>query len=143
MDGLEQKVSELFGNLPALSPGAKETAAKVVPWVLIVLGVLGMLAWLSSIRFFFGMMGMASHFGVMGPGILTMVQLLIAPIVQVLVIYGAYLMLSKRRLGWRIAFYALVFGFVSHILAISVFGLILDCIFAYFLFQIREFFIEA
>lgn len=143
MEGFEQKLSEFFGNLPALSPNGKKTTAKVLPWVLIVLGVLGMLAWLSSIRFFFGFMGVARHFGVMGPDILTMIHLIIAPIVQVFVIYGAYLMLSRKRQGWRIVFWALVFGVISHFLAISIFGLILDCIFAYFLFQIRELLVEA
>ncbi len=143
MDVLEQKLSEVFGNLPPLSPSARQMATKVVPWVLIVLGVLGMLAWLSTISVFFGIMGVASHFGVMGPGLLMIVHLILAPIVQVLVLYGAYLMLSKRRQGWRIVLYALVFGVVTHLLAISILGLILDCVFGYLLFQIREFYIEA
>jgi hypothetical protein len=144
MGNLERRLGELIGTFPALSPKAKETTVKVLPWVLIVLGVLGFLAWLSSLRFLFGFMGAVGRMpGYMGPDFLTYIHLALAPFVQVLVVYGGYLMLSRKARGWRFAFYALIFGVVAHVLAISIFGLILDCLFAYFLFQIREFYTVA
>jgi hypothetical protein len=33
-------------------------------------------------------------------------------------------MLSRKRLGWLIAFYGLLFGFIHTILSISIFGLL-------------------
>ena len=49
-------------------------------------------------------------------------------------------MMSRRRKGWRIALYALLIGFISHLLNFSVFGIVLDALFAYLLFQIKDYF---
>ena len=140
MGDLEKKIGDFFGNLPGLSPAAKETAARYLPWVLIVLGVFGMLAWLSSIRFFFGVLGVAGYFGYVYPGPLFTVHMVLAPIAQIMVIYGGYLMLGRKLQGWRLVFYALLLGVVSHFLAASIFGLVIDFVCAYILFQVREFY---
>ncbi|MDR3588576.1 MAG: hypothetical protein P4N41_02845 [Negativicutes bacterium] len=143
MNNLEQKLADLFvGKMPGMSAGAKETAVKVVPWIMIVFGVLGFLAWLSALRFFFfgyaAFMGRA--YGHAFPDIFTLVYFLLAPIVQVMVVYGGYQMLSKKQSGWRIALYALLIGLIPHLAHISILGLLLDVLFAYILFQIKDYF---
>lgn len=143
MNDLEQKLADLFVNkMPGMSPGAKETAVKVVPWIMIVFGVLGFLAWLSAMRwFFFGytaLMGRA--LGHAFPDIFTLIYFILSPVVEVMVVYGGYLMLNKKQKGWRIALYALLIGIIPHLAYFSILGLFLDVLFAYILFQIQEYF---
>lgn len=142
MDSLEQKMNEIFiGRLPALSVKMKETVVKLYPWIMMIFGVLGLLAWLSSIKYFFGFYGLFPHFYIHGFfDIFMLVYYVIAPIVQVMAIYGGYLMMSRQYKGWRIALYALLIGFISHILYFSFFGVAVDVLFAYLLFQIKDYF---
>ncbi len=142
MGSLEEKLSELFGKLPPMSPNAKEMVAKWLPWVMIVFGTLGLLAVMSMLKFAFGFMGAMHMAGYMGPSFIMWINVFLGIAVGVLQLYGAYLMLSRKRLGWLIAFYGLLFGFIHTILSISIFGLIINIIFGYLLFQIREFYVN-
>lgn len=142
MDSLEQKINEFFVNhLPGLSVSIKEKAARLYPWIIMIFGVFGLLAWLSSLRFFFDYSGLLPY--VYSNGffdMFIMVYFVLAPIVQLMTIYGGYLMMSRKRKGWRIALYALLIGFISHLLNFSFFGIVLDVLFAYLLFQIKDYF---
>lgn len=144
MNNLEQKLDDLFKTMPGLSPGAKATAAKAVPWIMIVFGGLGLLAWLSTLRFFFGIAGLVINFipGSMFSDAFMLIYLIIAPVVEVMAVYGGYLMLSGRRKGWLLAFYALLIGLIPHLCSFSIMGIVLDVAFAYLLFQIKEFYME-
>lgn len=143
MNSLEQMLEDLFlKKMPGLSGNAREIAAKALPWVLIVLGVLGFLAWISSLRFFFGFSGLSRYIPGYAPDIFAMVQLVIAPVIQIMAIYGGYLMLSRQHRGWNLSLYALLIGFFSHLLSVSIFGIFLDFAVAYLLFQIKECFTE-
>ena len=134
---MEQMLEGLFvKKLPPLSPGAKDTTAKVFPWIIIVFGGLGLLMWLSSLKFIFGFSGL---YGYVGPSIFVMLSLVITPIIQAFVIYGGYLMLKKQRRGWIIALYMLVFGFIVNVLYFNVIGIIINILFTYLLFQIKEY----
>lgn len=140
MGNLEQKLSEFFGNLPPMSQSAKETTAKVLPWVMIVLGVLGLFAIVSMLRFAFGFMGVMQMAGYMGSSFYMWINIILGLAVGVLQIYGAYLMLSRKRLGWLIAFYGLLFGFLHSVVYVSIFGFVINIVVGYLLFQIRELF---
>lgn len=144
MNSLEQKLDDLFCNkMPGLPGNVKETAAKVVPWIVIVFGGLGFLAWLSSLRFYFGFAGFMRHMiGYALPDLFTVVYLVVTPIVQVMAIYGGYLMLSRQRKGWRLALYTLVLGLILHVFSFVILGIIFDFAFAYLLFQIKEYYGE-
>jgi hypothetical protein len=145
LNELEEQLAKIFlEKMPELSGNAKEMSVKFLPWVLIVLGVFGLLAWLSAIGLF--------HFAslvVMGLGhaprqtfsLFTVLFLyILAPVMQALAVGGGYLMLSRRLTGWRIAFYSLLVSFIVHLAYFSIFGLFLDLAFAYLLFQTKEYY---
>jgi MFS family permease len=136
---LEEKVGKvILDNLPPMSASAKETTVKVLPWVLIVLGALGLLAALTALSAFgSGMMRFAMMTGV-HLSFYDMALLVIAPITSALPIIAGYFMLSRQLRGWRIAFYSLIISVFFHFFAISIIGLVLDCLFVYLLFQIKE-----
>lgn len=141
MDGLETQIGKFVQEkLPALSEKTKESLVKYLPWVIIVLNVLGLLAWLGTI----GLFGMGMAVGMhAAPGMaLSFMSMLViyalTPVMLGLSLLGGYLMLQRKLIGWRIAFYSLLFGLIINILHISVLGLALNLLFAYLLFQIRE-----
>lgn len=143
MNNLEQRLDELFlKTMPGLSAGVKETAAKVLPWLMMIFGGLGLLAWLSSLRFFFGFAGLVRSVVPVYAfsDAFMMIYLIAAPIAEVMAVYGGYLMLSRRRRGWILAFYALLIGLISQLCSFSIVGIVLNVVFAYLLFQIKEFY---
>lgn len=143
MNNLEQQLHDLFvGKMPALSAGAKETTAKVLPWVIIVFGLLGLFGWLASLQLLFGVFGLMHYAGAFH-GFLAIIHLIIAPIAAVLGIYGGYLMLSRSRKGWQLVFYGLLIGVISTLLSLSIVGVVFNFAFGYLLFQIREYYIAA
>jgi hypothetical protein len=145
MDNLENQLRKIFADkLPGLPDNIKEYVAKFLPWILIVFGCIGLLAWLSAIGLF-GYASMVTYGWAHGSGrIMSMFSLLVlyllAPIMQVLSITGGYLMLSRRLSGWRIAFYSVLVSFVIHLLYFSLFGFFWDFLFVYLLFQIRGYY---
>lgn len=138
MNSLEQKLEDFFlGQLPGMSENKKQMAVKVLPWLIIVFGVLGALAWLSSLRFLFGFAA-----GYLMSNIFMLTYFVLAPVMQALALYGGYLMMNKKRRGWRIALYSLLLGVISHICYLSILGLVVDFGFAYLLFQIKVYYME-
>lgn len=121
-----------------MSANAKETTVKVLPWVLIVLGVLGLMTAMQAlITWGSGAMRIAAMMGV-HLSFYTMAMMFIAPITSALPILAGYFMLSRQLKGWRIAFYSLLLSVFFNFIAISIFGLFLDCLFTYLLFQVKE-----
>lgn len=137
MNELEVKLADLFGKLPVLSPGGKQTAAKIFPWAAIVLGALGLVSWLGSMRMFFAFSGMTGAAGGM-----MWLSWVAAPLIQLAAIVGGYLMRQKNYAGWRLVFYSLLVGAIVNLLSLMPLGLLFNLLFAYFLFQIREYYIE-
>lgn len=138
MNSLEKKLEDFFiRQLPGMSESKKQMAVKFLPWLIIVFGVLGAMAWMSSLRFFFGFAA-----GYLMSNTFMMIYVVLAPVMQALAVYGGYLMLNKKRRGWRIALYSLLIGVVSHICYLSLLGLVIDFGFAYLLFQIKAYYME-
>lgn len=143
MNSLEQWLQDLFvGKLPSMPGGAKETTAKVLPWVVIVLGCLGLFGWVASLQLLLSVFGLAHYAGAIS-SFLVIIHLIIAPIAAILGIYGGYLMLSRQRKGWQMVFYSLLIGFVSTVLSLSVVGVIFNFAFGYVLFQIKELYLAV
>lgn len=145
MNALEEQLAKIFREkLPEMSGNAKEMTVKYFPWVLMVLGALGLLAWLSTIGLFrfasLVVMGVGHAPGQVFSIFTALFLYVLAPVIQVLAISGGYMMLSRRLAGWRIAFYSVLVGFIVHVVYFSVFGLCLDLLFAYLLFQTREYY---
>lgn len=142
MNALEDLFGKIIAErLPPLSLAAKEWVVKILPWVLIVLGALGLLMWLGTVGLFGFAQTSGAGFQRHGPAVLAVfIIYILVPLLQLTAIGGGYLMLSRKRLGWLIAFYSLLFGLLVHLLYLSLIGLGLDIIFAYLLFQIRPYY---
>jgi len=145
MNALEDQLAKIFlEKMPALSGSAKEMTVKFLPWVLIVLGALGLLAWLSAIGLFrfasLVVMGLGHAPGQAFSLFTALFLYILAPVMQALAVGGGYLMLSRSLTGWRIAFYSLLVSFIVHLAYLSIFGLFLDIVFAYLLFQTKEYY---
>lgn len=138
MTKLEENLEILFLNkLPSLPESIKEQAARFFPWILMVMGVLGLLVWLSSIRLLFGLAQYAPF------DAFAAIYFIVAPVVETMAIYGGYIMLDRQRKGWSISLYALLIGVIVHICSFSIVGIVLDFVFVYVLFQIKKFFSET
>lgn len=133
MDDLEQLLQQIFvGKMPALSDGAKEITKNTLPWFFIVCGTLSFLGCLLL-----GISLVVNPLGVLFYG-LVLVHLVIGLVAALVASYAGYLMLGRKYQGWRIAFYALLIGFVNALLSLSIIGLVLNCILGYLLFQVKN-----
>lgn len=143
MGELDKLISSLFlEKMPPLSPGAKNSAVRTLPWLFMIFGALGLFAVLSSIisLSFTSMlaMGIGQVMGMSIPALGFIMIYLFTPLTQLLSITGGYYMLRRKYLGWQLAVLATYLSFFTHILYLSTVGLILDVLFLYLLYQIRD-----
>jgi hypothetical protein len=143
MNKLERVFALIFAEwLPGLPPRAKEWAAMALPWILIVLGVLGLLAWVS-VSGLFGIAlktaGLSRDYPIVAAALFNIA----VPILQLLAIAGGCYMLRRRRLGWRLAFSAILLGLLVNLVWFSPAGLVWDIILAYLLFQLKPYYPEG
>ncbi|MDR7867381.1 MAG: hypothetical protein RIN56_11230 [Sporomusaceae bacterium] len=144
MNSLERLFGRFFADwLPGLPAGVRDWAAKILPWVVIVLGVLGLLAWLSVIGLFGAATLKTAGFSRAFPSFAAAVFHILVPILQALAIAGGCFMLKRRRLGWVLAFYALLLGILMNLVWFNPAGLIWDFVFAYLLFQLKPYYREG
>ncbi|BBB92088.1 MAG TPA: hypothetical protein PKA28_05555 [Methylomusa anaerophila] len=136
MEKLETELRKIFlEKLPPLSPNVKEGLAKYLPWIIIVFGVLGLLCLFSILGMFTAAARMAGGY----TGIMSLI-IVISAIIQILGILAGYWMLSRQLRGWQLALLTSLTGFVVNIIHFSLFGIIIDFVFVYLLFQIREYY---
>jgi hypothetical protein len=143
---LEELLSDLFvDKMPPLSETFKNNSAKFLPWIFIVFGVIGLLSMVSLL----GLFTAASTLTVGTKGMLAVHSLsafdlvliyLISPVLQFLTILAGYWMLNKEYRGWQLALISTLLGFLINLLHFSFLGLLFSFLFAYLLFQIREYY---
>lgn len=143
MDALNKVISSLFlEKLPRLSPGAKNSAARMLPWLFMIFGALGLFAVLSTITSisFTNMLalGIGRFMGMSVPALGFIMIYLFLPLTQCLSIAGGYYMFRRKYRGWQLAALATFLSLFSHILYLSAIGLIFDIVFVYLLYQIRD-----
>ncbi len=144
MNSLERLFGRFFADwLPGLPANAREWAAKILPWVIIVLGLLGLLAWLSVIGLFGAATLKTAGLSHAFPSFAAAVFHVLVPTLQALAIAGGYFMLKRRRLGWTLAFYALLLGILMNLACFNPAGLVWDFVFAYLLFQLKPYYREG
>jgi hypothetical protein len=143
MNSLERVFARFFAEwLPGLPPRVKEWAARVLPWVLIVLGALGLLAWMS-VSGLFGAAVKTAGVSLAYPAFAAALFNILVPVLQLLAIAGGCYMLRRRHLGWRLAFYAILLGLFVNLVWLSPAGLVWDVVLLYLLFQLRHFYPEG
>jgi len=140
MNSLEKIFARVFTEwLPGLPPSVKDRAARVLPWVIIVLGTLGLLAWMGAT----GLLGPAAKTAGISrtcPAFAAALLNILIPGLQLIAIAGGCYMLQRRRLGWRLAFYALLIGLIIDLFLLSPAGIVWDVVFAYLLFQLKPYY---
>jgi hypothetical protein len=140
MDGVEVQLSRIFvDKLPRLSVNTKDIVVKVMPWILIVLSAIGLLTlFLAS--------GLFGYAGIVGWGYITgynfflMLIFAFSVAMQVMILVAGYFMLSRQLRGWRLALYSLLLSVAVHLFSFSVFGIALDLLGVYLLFQIKVYY---
>jgi uncharacterized BrkB/YihY/UPF0761 family membrane protein len=147
MNALEEQIGKFFlEKLPPMPANGKDMVAKILPWVFIVLGILSLLALLSVIGLFstasFMVMGMGHAVATFAYGV-AIITTILGAVVSIMAILSGYYMLNRKTKGWRIAFYSILLSFIVHLIHISILGIILDLIFAYLLFQVKEYCTES
>ncbi|MCX7781552.1 MAG: hypothetical protein N2491_11725 [Negativicutes bacterium] len=143
MDKLERMLRGLFlDKLPPLAPSVKDSMVRVLPWLFMIFGLLGLFALISAyISFSFAnmlAMGMGQVWGTTIPVVGFAMIYLITPVTQILSIAGGYLMKKRLAKGWKLALAATLLSLLAHFLYLSFLGICLDLVFLYILMQIRE-----
>lgn len=132
----------LVKKLPPLSPGAKDSAVKLLPWLFICFGALGLFAVLSAVvSFSFSSMmamGMGQVMGMSIPALGFVMIYVLTPLIQVFSIAGGYCMLKHEFRGWQLAVIATFLSLLAHVLYLSIVGILFDVLFLYILYQIKE-----
>lgn len=137
MNSLEKLFARFFADwLPGLPPGVKEWAARLFPWVLIILGGLGLLASLGAAG---PAAAQNAGLGRLLPAAAVFFAVLV-PSQQLLTFVAGCYMVRRRRIGWRLAFTALLLGLVVHLCWLSPAGLSGDIVCAYLLFQLKPYY---
>ncbi len=115
MGALEQWMAPLFAKFPHLPESARQTLAKIAPWLALIFGILGILAILSAgsiASSFFG-------FALLGVGMMQismLISLLAGLIASVLDILAYKPLTARKKKGWNLLFYATVLTTVATIL---------------------------
>lgn len=143
MGAINRFVSIIFlDKMPPLSPGAKHTTARMLPWIFMIFGTLGLFAVISSIFTitFTNMlaMGLGQIMGMSIPALGFVMIYLLTPITQLLSIAGGYCMLRREYRGWQLSALSTFLSLFSHILYLSAVGIILDILFLYLIYQTKN-----
>lgn len=160
--GIENKLADLFKDLPALPKNAKKTIVEYWPYVVLVIGILQLAAAWSLWRFYDnanqlvgGLNSFISAYTNEAIGFSAFDKVVIFFSIAILAVQAVILLMAygplraRERKGWDLLFLVALSQVVYSVLAAFidgrgfgslVFGLIGAAIGFYFLFQIREFY---
>jgi hypothetical protein len=129
-----------FAKAPALPNNAKDILVKVLPWIALIFGILGVLGSIaglglltafSPLALFGGAEGVASY----GTGFIASLFWLVSSALML----AAYPGLAGRKLkGWNLMFYSEVASAAGAVLSLSLGGVVGVLIGVYLLFQIKS-----
>ncbi len=116
MGALEGWLAPIFAKFSHLPEGGRQTLAKIIPWLALVFGVLGLLGIISA-----GSLMSYLSFSFIGMGMLQIsmfISLLAGLIASVLEILAFKPLQSRRKKGWNFLFYAIVLTTVATLLTL-------------------------
>ncbi len=130
---LEAYVEQLRAKLPAAPEGLIDFYVRWWPWVYIVTGAFGVLAFLAlsaltTIALPFLALGGVAGLHAGGAALIFSVLGVVASAADLV---GGVLMLQRRLTGWWIVAAGIVVGLLSNLLTASLFGLVITLLFAY------------
>lgn len=134
-------LEEWFAKFPPLPDQAKDVVVKVMPWIALVFGILGILGFVAAT----GLLSMMSPFMMLGGGLGMTIGGLLSGLLGIV---GSVLMLisfsglkSRKIVGWRWAFYAESVFILSNLITLNLFGAVLSFLIGfYFLFQVKSYY---
>lgn len=162
LNGIEEPLNDVFvKSAPALPKGFKDFLVKIAPWLTLIVGILTLWSAYSIYRWASTTNDLANYVDSLsraygGPGVDTgwtamlWVSLIVLAITAVLYILAFSPLKNFKKQGWDYLFYALILNLVyGVVVAFTNYGsvgnifwsLIASAIGAYFLFQIRAYYI--
>jgi len=130
---LEDYVEQIRSRLPAAPENLVDGYVRWAPWVAIVFGLLGVLAFLLLSALSTVMLPILALFGAAGihAGGTALIESLLGIVICVLEIAGGVMMLQRRELGWWILAFGLAIGILTNLLHVAVLTLVLTLLIAY------------
>lgn len=142
LSNVESRLGKLISEkLPALAPPARESLARFIPWVYIVFGALGLIAWLAALGALAAATGMLTGLGIAGYAPFWLGPLglyVLIPGTLVLGVVGGVMMLSRQAMGWYLVFLSELIDLVLSALGLQFVNILFSAVLVYLLFQIRE-----
>jgi hypothetical protein len=129
-----------FAKAPALPKNAREILVKVLPWIALVFGILGVLGSISGLglltvfsplALFGGAEGVASY----GTGFIAALFWLVSSVLMLAAFPGLQ---GHKLQGWNLMFWSEVASVVGAVLSLSLGGVLGAVIGVYLLFQIKS-----
>lgn len=141
MDSWMKTMEDWFAKLPPLPANVKDILVKVMPWLALVFGILGVLAAIAAT----GLMAALSPVMVLGGGVGVATGGVIGALLAVV---GSVLMLASfpglknmKIAGWKLAFWSQAVGVVSSVVALNLVGALISALVGfYLLFQIKSYY---
>jgi hypothetical protein len=130
---LEEELAPLFANLPPLPEEFKNGFVKYVPivtLVLLLISVPGLLAAFALGSALFAFAGFT--------GILTLLSFILSLVAVALTIFALPGLFKQKRSGWVLQYYSELVSIVASLLSISILGLVLNAVWLYVFFQVRD-----
>ena len=131
-------VEDFFKKLPPLPKAWTDVIVKIVPWIALIFGLLGVLASLAAI----GVSTVVSPIIAMGGGVGAAANGMIG---AVLALVSSGLLLASfpgtrkmKMSGWTLLFYSEVVSLVSSVVFLTVGGVIWTLVGLYIIFQIKK-----
>ncbi len=134
-DKVISTTEEWFAKLPVLPKDARELLVKIMPWVALIFGVLGVVGSL----FAFGVVSGTSaivNTGI-GGGYVAIIIGLISAALLLAAFPGTR---AHKEKGWKLLFWSEVVNTIGALLAISLFGVLFALIGFYVIFQIKSYY---
>lgn len=135
---IESALEDIFKKVPALPPNAIDTVVRIIPWLALIFGILGILG-----AFFrgFGILSVLAPSAVLAGtypygrlGIITIIGGLVASIMMLIAFPG---LKAGKMGGWTLLFWSEVVNAVTSIIGFSIGSVIGTAIAFYLLFQIK------
>lgn len=136
---IETHLEKWFLPLPSLSKNARESIVTVIPWISLILGILGLYATIkySFLVFYSPLLLPVFAFWGITNIILNGLLGLISYLFLVLAFSG-----TKKRLyqGWKFIFWSILISIISSLLSFSLIGILIEVIILYLVFQVKSYY---
>lgn len=133
------KVGVYFDRLPAISKGSRSAMVSVLPWLVLVFGILGVAVSMVGIGIFTIFEPIAQVAGIRGAG-QNFFFVLLSLISSILLLSSFQGVQRKKEYGWKRVYYSEAVSLLNDIVTFSLGGILLSLIGFFILYQIRSYY---